>query len=214
MTPLTLSKEKQFENLKDEWGACLRCPLSSLRKQVVFGRGNLDASLVMIGEAPGEQEDKLGEPFVGPAGEMFNKLLAAVGLNRDSLWITNVCLCRPKVNKPGRSNRAPTVEEMQACFPRLYDEMNVVKPKIIVLAGNTPLLLATGKRGITANRGWQNTKWVGEDFATDKIFATLHPASLLYGSKDQIQQKKQSIYNDWLEIARMLNVIKTQESGV
>jgi uracil-DNA glycosylase family 4 len=208
-------KLEKFEELKQIWGVCTKCPLSSLRTQVVFGHGNLDADLAMIGEAPGEQEDKHGTPFVGPAGEQFNRLLAAVGLNRESLWITNTCLCRPKETKPGKSNRAPKSCEMQACFPRLYDEMNIVRPKIIVLAGNTPLLLATGKRGITSHRGWQkDTKWVGEGFATDKIYATLHPASLLYGSKDQILEKKQAIYKDWLEITRMLSVIKAQESGI
>lgn len=209
------SKVEQFDRLKEKWGACQACPLAQLRTQIVFGHGNLDADLAMIGEAPGEQEDKHGIPFVGPAGEQFNRLLSAVGLNRESLWITNTCLCRPKENKPGRSNRAPKADEMQACFPRLYDEIAIVRPKIIVLAGNTPLLLATGKRGIMANRGWQkDTKWVGEGFAIEYVFATLHPASLLYGSKDQIQEKKQAIYKDWLEIARMLSVIKAQAGGI
>jgi uracil-DNA glycosylase family 4 len=205
-------KEKAFGDFQNKWRGCQACPLSALRTQVVFGHGNLDASLAMIGEAPGEQEDKFGKPFVGPAGETFNKLLAAVGLTRESLWITNTCLCRPKIDKPGKSNRAPVVGEMQACFPRLLEELDIVKPKIIVLAGNTPLYLATGKRGILKHRGWQaDAKWVGDGCVVEKIYATLHPASLLYGTTEQIKEKKKLIFQDWLEIARMLSVIKAQE---
>ena len=206
-----IGKEQSYTEFRERWRGCQGCPLSSLRTQVVFGQGNLDASLVMIGEAPNEQEDRFGKPSVGPAGENFNKLLAAVGLARESLWITNTCLCRPKVDKPGKSNRAPNVKEIQACFPRLYEELNIIKPKIIVLAGNTPLYLATQKRGIMKNRGWQtDAKWVGDDFIAEHVFATLHPASLLYGTTEAIKEKKKAIFEDWLAIAaRMLNVTKT-----
>lgn len=207
-------KERELASFQNKWRGCKECPLSELRTQVVFGQGDLDAPLAMIGEAPGEQEDRFGKPFIGPAGEKFNKLLAAVGLTRDSLWITNTCLCRPKIDKPGKSNRAPTVLEMQACFPRLFEELNIVRPKIVVLAGNTPLYLATRKRGILKNRGWQtDAKWVGDDFVTEHVYATLHPASLLYGSTEMIKEKKKLIFEDWLEIARMLSVIKAKERG-
>lgn len=167
----------------------------------------------MIGEAPGEQEDKFGKPFVGPAGESFNKLLAAVGISRDTLWITNTCLCRPKLEgKPGKNTRAPTTKEIGACFPRLFEELDIIQPKIIVLAGNTPLYLATQKRGILKNRGWQkDTKWIGNNFSTDKIFATLHPASLLHGSADQIKEKKKAIFQDWLEIVKLHVTIATNK---
>ena len=204
-----------MSTLNNVWKDCSRCPLSKLRTSVVYGSGNVGARLVIIGEAPGEQEDLEGKPFVGPAGERFNALLDAVGINREDIWITNTCMCRPKHPKPGKNNRAPTVEEMRSCFPRLAEEINIVRPEIIVLAGNTPLYLATNKRGITKCRGWQKTTWDGDGFTVKNIYATLHPASLLHGSEEQRKQKAWWMYNDWLEIAaRVISAeeqVKTKE---
>lgn len=201
-----------FTDLKNEWTDCQKCPLFELRNQIVFGHGNLDADLLIISEAPGKEEDAYGIPFSGPAlSQIFNKLLAAIGISRSKIWITNTCMCRPKSTKPGRNNRAPTIKEVRACLPRLYDEINIIKPKLIVLAGNTPLNLATGKRGITKNRGWQNSKWEGNDFVVEQIYATLHPASILHGSTEQIKQKRQWIWDDWQHIARTLSVIEKKK---
>ena len=203
-----MHKAEQFSRLVGEWINCQRCPLSQLRTRVVFGHGNLDARLVMIGEAPGKNEDLLGKPFIGDAGKQFDALLAAVGIDRNDIWVTNTCLCRPKSLKIGKENRPPTVKEIRACEPRLYDELDIIQPEIIVLAGNTPLYLATRKRGITKQRGWQNTEWVGTGFRTNKVYATLHPASLLYGSIEQRKDKRAWIFEDWLAIAEALGVKK------
>lgn len=202
-----------YSSLQDNWRECERCPLSDLRNQVVFGHGNLDADLVMIGEAPGKDEDLTGEPFIGKAGEKFNKLLDAVGIQRENIWTTNTCLCRPVSTKPGKENRAPLTPEIRACLPRLYDEIGIIRPKIIVLAGNTPLYMATNKRGITKHRGWQDMKWEGEDFVVERVYATLHPASLLYGSTEQIKQKRQWVWEDWQNIAGALSATKEEGSS-
>jgi len=202
----------QLDGLMGEWATCERCPLAQLRNQVVFGHGNPEAKLVMIGEAPGEDEDNGGLPFVGKAGKIFNWLLKKVGISRDDIWITNTCLCRPVSTVPGKKNRAPKLDEIKACTPRLVRELEILKPEIIVLAGNTPLYMATGKRGITKRRGWQDITWTGRGFCTDKVFATLHPASLLYGSKEQKEMKADWLMSDWLEIARVFLGEKTGEA--
>lgn len=201
---------EQFASLVGGWINCQRCPLSQLRTKVVFGHGNLSARLAMIGEAPGKNEDLLGEPFVGVAGKQFNALLSAVGIDRNDIWVTNTCLCRPKSTKPGKENRPPTVKEIRACEARLLDELDIIRPEIIVLAGNTPLFLATKRRGITKYRGWQDTEWVGQGWGTKKVYATLHPASLLYGSIDQRKKKRAWIFEDWLAIAEALGVKKEE----
>ena len=189
-----MKKLELLESLQSEWKDCTRCPLALLRKQVVFGSGNPDARIVMIGESPGEDK----------AADLFNRLLASVGISRNSVWTTNVCLCRPVLTKPGKKVRAPHTGEISACLPRLIEELEIIAPEIIILAGNTPLNMATGKRGITKNRGWQDVSWTGTNFNVDKVYATLHPDSLLYGSKEQKQQKALYLHEDWLEITRVL----------
>ncbi len=205
---LLQNKVNKLATLQDAWRDCARCPLSELRKQVVFGSGNMDAKLVLVGEAPGEQEDLVGQTFVGKAGQALNKLLELVGISRQDIWITNTCLCRPRFDKPGKNNRAPTSSEIKSCFPRLAEEINIIKPEIIVLAGNTPLFMATNKRGITKSRGWQDARWNGDGFTITKVYATLHPACLLYGSSQQKEDKWRWMQDDWLEIARSLSVKK------
>lgn len=209
------TNQDQLNRLFNDWKTCQRCPLAQLRTQVVPGYGNPEARLVMIGEAPGENEDIEGKPFVGKAGDTFNKLLAAVGIDRNDIWITNTCLCRPRItNQPGRSNRAPTAHEIASCNPRLIKELEIIRPEIVVLSGNTPLYAVTGKKGITKNRGWQQVEWALGSFTINKIYSTLHPASLSYGSTEQIHQKKLWMYEDWLEISRHLNVNKTVQESV
>lgn len=191
---------KKLKTLRENWNNCSKCSLCQDRTQVVHGVGNPSAHLMMIGEAPGENEDLKGIPFVGEAGQLFDKMCNALELSRyNDMWITNVCLCRPKSNKPGKKNRAPSALEIEACRPRLEEEIDIVKPKIVVLSGNTPLFAFTGKRGITKNRGWISRKF-DSDFPF-MVYATLHPASLLYGGPSQIAQKKGWLWQDWQKIA-------------
>lgn len=201
-----IKKEKEWLALKDEWNNCSRCPLSKFRTQVVFGEGNINARLMLISEAPGKDEDLQGRPFVGKAGDVLSRLFKSVGIDRKDVWITNTCLCRPKSQKKGKENRQPTVKEIEACNPRLMREVEIVRPEIIVLAGNTPLYLATGKQsGVTKQRGWLPYTWVSKNLEISKIYCTLHPASLLYGGTGQIKEKASWIHQDWTEIAKVLH---------
>jgi len=194
-----MSKADQLDKLSGEWAACERCPLSRLRKRVVPGFGNPEAKLVIIGEVPTEDAVN-GE--IGMAGKIMNKLLHSVGISPKDVWHTNICLCRPAPSFKSKK-RAPKLNEIRACYPRLVKELDIMKPEIIILAGNTPLYVATGKRGITKNRGWLDTFTMKCTFSGSKIYSTLHPSSLLHGSEEQKEMKADWMKEDWLEIARV-----------
>ena len=159
------------ETMEDIWadiGNCTRCPLFEGRTQIVQTTGNYNADLMFIGEAPGADEDAKGEPFVGRAGQLLNKIIEAIGMTRGDVAIGNINRCRP----PG--NRAPTLPEAHTCRPFLLREIAVIKPKVIVVMGNTALhnLLDT-KDGITKVRGRF------QDYYGVKVMPTFHPAYLL-----------------------------------
>jgi uracil-DNA glycosylase len=165
----TMTKTQEFEEIKSECLKCKACTLSEKRTQVVFGEGNIDAALMFIGEAPGEEEDKQGIPFVGRAGQLLTKSLEAVNIKRGvDTYITNVCKCRPP------NNRTPEREEANACNHWLQDQIRLIKPKIIVLVGSVAMKAIMGEtQTISKMRGtWH--KYAGID--TTVIF---HPAYLL-----------------------------------
>lgn len=114
---------------------CSLCCLSENRTQVVAGKGNLNSRLMIIGEAPGADEDLLGEPFVGRCGDLLTKMLDECEIARDNIYITNVVKCRPV---SGKRNRAPAADEIQACKRWLWNEMNLIQPKAIITLGKTP----------------------------------------------------------------------------
>lgn len=190
----------RLTQLRTDWSGCFRCPLSLLRQNVVHGKGSIGAPIMIIGEAPGKDEDLEGEPFVGKAGELLDKILASVGLNRSQCYISNTCLCRPKSEEEGRENRAPVVEEIESCRPRLIEEIDIVKPKIVVLCGNTPLFWATGLKGISKNRGRLTCSIKTQSHVVSYVFATYHPAALFHGSEVQIRDKKWAVFRDWQQI--------------
>jgi len=155
--------------IREELGDCERCSLSQGRRKIVFGSGNPDADLLIVGEGPGAQEDLQGIPFVGAAGEMLGKMLAHVlGLSRESVYILNVVKCRPN------NNRKPTQDEIEACRPFLLQQIEAVNPKVILALGTTAAqaLLQTD-RGVTALRG----AWVNVEGRA--VMPTFHPAYLL-----------------------------------
>ena len=163
--------------LEQEALGCTRCPLAATRTQVVFGVGNPNADLMFVGEAPGQQEDLKGEPFVGRSGQLLDKLvLEEMGLTRDQFYITNTLLCRP----PG--NRDPQPEEIASCRPHLEAKLDVIKPKVIVTLGNfaTKLLLDT-KDGITKVRG---KTYPYRDTIT--LVPTYHPSAALQGGGNEV----------------------------
>ena len=149
------------------------CPLKKTAKNIVFSDGNPRANIMFIGEAPGEIEDKTGKPFKGEAGKLLDKMLQAIQLNRENVYLTNIIFWRP----PG--NRKPAEEEIRACLPFVKKHINLINPKILVLVGATAAsAILNIKTGITQIRGkWKNIET--KDIKSLKSIAIFHPAFLL-----------------------------------
>ena len=124
-----LSENNNLENLDQEVKKCTKCSLYKTRKNTVFGEGNSDSDIMIIGEAPGREEDDVGRPFIGRAGKLLNEFLKSISLNRDSVFIANTIKCRPP------ENRDPEVVEINACSDYLDQQINIIKPKVLVLLG-------------------------------------------------------------------------------
>lgn len=145
--------------------------ISDHARQAVFSRGNPDADIMVIGEAPGRDEDIQGKPFVGRSGQLLDKILASIGLSEETVYITNVVNWRPP------NNRNPKPEEIALCMPFLRRHMELIEPKVIVLVGGISFSALTGQTGIMKNRGqWTHVKVNGQDIPTLPIY---HPAFLL-----------------------------------
>ena len=158
---------------RDEVAGCTRCALAKGRTQVVFGSGSPAADLMFVGEAPGFHEDKQGVPFVGAAGQLLNKLLAGIGLERDDVFVANVLKCRP----PG--NRDPQPEEIEACEPHLWKQIELIQPKVIATLGNFATKLLSGKPlGITRVHGVEQEVVLGGNRVL--LYPLFHPAAALY----------------------------------
>lgn len=166
--PLVQLGRRTLGDVRTELGDCTRCKLAPSRTNIVFGVGAEDAPLMFIGEAPGEQEDLRGEPFVGRAGELLDRMIEAMGWTRETVYIANVLKCRP----PG--NRNPQPDETTACSPFLDAQIRAIAPRIIVTLGKPAAnhVLATDAP-ISALRG----RW--QDRAGVRVMPTFHPAYLL-----------------------------------
>ena len=157
----------------DAVAGCTKCALAQGRTQVVFGAGAPDSELMFVGEAPGFHEDKQGVPFVGAAGQLLSKLLAGIGLSRDEVYIANVLKCRP----PG--NRDPLPEEIEACEPHLWRQIELIQPKLICTLGNFATKLLSGRpNGITQVHGRPQDVTLGGNPVT--LYPIFHPAAALY----------------------------------
>jgi DNA polymerase len=156
-----------FQELKDFAMQCRRCQLCQWRKNVVFGQGNPDADLMFIGEGPGRDEDIQGIPFVGEAGQLLTKMINAMQFSRSDVYIANIVKCRPP------KNRNPEDDEASACLPLLKRQIELIRPRVIVLLGAVPLKYLLGKSGITRFRG----QWLS--YHGIKVMPTFHPAYLL-----------------------------------
>lgn len=177
---------ESYEELKEACLSCTQCHLRRGCSQVVFGVGSRDAHLLFVGEGPGEQEDREGIPFVGPAGKLLDRILEAAGIERDEVYITNVVKCRPL------KNRTPTLQEMKGCIDYLYQEIEQIKPVIIVPLGAVALkgLLDPGGSIVRMQGEW--LKREGYYF-----LPTYHPAALLHD-----ERKKRPVWMDFLKIKR------------
>jgi DNA polymerase len=177
-------KAAELEKLRRELEPCCRCELGKGRTNLVFGVGRPDADLMFIGEGPGQQEDEQGIPFVGPAGQLLTKIIEAIGLTRDEVYIANIVKCRPP------KNRAPLPEESALCLPYLRRQIEIIRPRIIVTLGNVPTqtLLQTTV-GITKTRGI----FVERDGIL--FMPTFHPAYLL-----RDPNKKKEVWEDMKKV--------------
>ena len=156
-----------------EYADCTRCRLAAGRTQVVFGVGDPDADLMFVGEAPGFHEDKQGYPFVGQAGQLLDRLLAGIGLDRGRVYIANVLKCRP----PG--NRDPQPDEIEACESHLFRQMELIQPRVVATLGNFATKLLSGKQhGITRVHGTPQEATVGGRRVV--LYPLYHPAAALY----------------------------------
>ncbi len=164
---------------------CLACPLGAGRLRFVFGEGSPSARLMFIGEGPGRDEDLQGRPFVGKAGELLDKMIGALGLNRSEVYIANVVKCRPP------DNRTPTPQEAQRCLGYLRRQIEVIRPTVIVTLGATPLRELLGvQTGITRIRGqWQQLDMLGGL----PVMPTFHPAYVL---RQYTQDVRRAVWAD------------------
>lgn len=190
----------EFENEADAWEAlkkevatCTRCPLHKTRTQTVFGVGNIHADLMFIGEAPGAQEDKQGEPFVGRAGQLLDAMLHSIGFDREQIYIANILKSRPP------NNRDPLPEEVAACTPFLTRQIALIKPKLLVALGRIAahfLLNTTTPLG--------NLRGKTFDYGQSKIplLVMYHPAYLL-----RSPQNKSKAYEDLCLVKTKLEVL-------
>ena len=167
---------EDIDELKQATYNCQKCKLCKNRQNIVFGVGNPNAEIMFIGEGPGGDEDRLGEPFVGKAGQLMNKAFDVVGITREEVYIANIVKCRPP------QNRDPEEDEITACMDYLRNQVMIVKPKIIVLLGRIALQSILGKEyKITSSRGqWIEKKGI-------MYLPTWHPAALLRDETKKIE---------------------------
>ena len=187
-------KRKQWDALREQ---VLNCPVCNGHvkdgKQVVFGVGNLDADIFFCGEAPGADEEVQGEPFVGKAGQLLNKMIQATGLQREDVYIGNIMNWRPEMPTPV-GNRPPTEEEMTFCLPYLKAQLTIVRPKVIVGLGVTA---AKGLLGFGSFRSLREIKGVWHEFEGIPVMPTYHPSYLLHNSSNR---DKRQAWEDWLKV--------------
>ena len=189
IVPVYASSREALAAIREDLGPCTRCKLHGLgRRQIVYGVGNPDADLMFVGEAPGADEDVQGEPFVGRAGQLLTKIIEAIGLTRDDVYIANVIKCRP----PG--NRNPEPDEVEQCEPFLFRQIDTIKPKVIVALGKfaAQSLLRTADP-ITRLRGREYK------YRDAILMPTYHPAYLL-----RTPSAKREVWEDMKRVRAIL----------
>lgn len=183
----SLEKLKTLEKVTKD---CRKCPLHKTRTQTVFSDGDPRADIMFIGEAPGENEDLQGLPFVGKAGQLLNRMINKMGLKREDIYITNIVKCRPE------KNRDPLPEEIEKCSPYLIEQIELIKPKVIVTLGRFSGGFLTGMQiGIKQYRG----KWFS--YKNIPVMPTFHPSYLLHNPND-----RWLVWDDMKKVLEKLNL--------
>jgi len=189
--------QEKFQILQNECSTCVKCSLSTTRKNVVFGRGNPNSKLFVVGEGPGQQEDELGLAFVGRAGKMLDSVFLSVGIDtNEDCYISNIVKCRPP------NNRKPLANEVKKCLPWLNEQIELIKPKVIVLAGSTAVQSYLNiDEPISKLRG----KWiVKEDIKYMPIF---HPSYLLRNPSKEKGKPKWLTWQDLKKVKKEINSV-------
>jgi DNA polymerase len=202
--PLQKNKAAQLEPWRERVSVCLRCPhLAASRTQAVFGVGNPNADLMFIGEAPGADEDRIGEPFVGRAGQLLTRIIETMGFTREQVYIANVLKCRPDMPRGSSGNRPPTPAEMETCLPYLQEQIAIIEPKVLVALG------ATAVEGLLKVREpMRNLRGQWRSFNATPLMVTYHPAYLL---RNQTPSEKRKVWEDMLQVLERLERPITQK---
>jgi len=184
-------KREELERLQEIVFQCKNCRLWEGKRNYVFGEGNPDAEIIFVGEAPGSEEDLQGRPFVGEAGQLLNRIISAMGFKREDVYIGNIIKCRPP------QNRTPLRDEIEACKDYIFQQIEIIKPKIIVSLGSTPLNTLYGRNvPIGKFRG----KWF--EWKGIPVMPTFHPAYLV--RNPQNKELKKLVWDDIKECLRKL----------
>jgi DNA polymerase len=193
------TKVEQLRHLAERASVCVKCPhLVARRHTVVFGVGNPEAKLMFVGEAPGEDEDLKGEPFVGRAGQLLTKMIAAMGLAREQVYIANIVKCRPDMPPGASGNRKPTKQEMETCVPYLRAQIDVINPTVMVALGATAV---EGLLGPVGTIGSLRGKFL--EYRGTPLMPTYHPSYLL---RNQSNTEKRKVWEDLLKVMERLEM--------
>jgi DNA polymerase len=190
--------------LRERALACVKCPhlVISLRT-VVFGTGDIHARLMFVGEAPGADEDARGEPFVGAAGQLLTRIIKAMGFTRETIYIANILKCRPDMPGQSYGNRRPTPDEMKTCLPWLLEQIDLIRPAVMVALGATAVEGLLGKtEGITRLRGRFQI------FRDIPVMPTFHPSYLLH---NQANTEKRKVWEDMMQVLEKLGLPITEK---
>ena len=184
---------EKLKVLEAEVKTCCKCHLSFSRTNPVFGEGNPEAELMFVGEAPGEEEDKTGRPFVGKAGQLLTRIILAMKLKREDVYITNIVKCRPP------KNRDPKADEIASCIGYLMEQIRIIRPKIIVTLGRIP-------SKVFIKSDFPITKLRGNfyDFQGIKILPTYHPSYLIRNENNK--ELKKEVWSDMKKVMKFLGL--------
>jgi DNA polymerase len=186
-------RERELARAANAVEMCRRCAIGSTRRNSVYGEGDACTQLMVVGEGPGETEDKLGRPFVGRAGELLEKMLLAIDLPRADVYICNTVKCRPTLDTGTRlANRAPTPDEMKNCRPYLDEQIAIIRPRVILALGAPAAKSFLGERfSISKQRG----QWFEGPLGIP-ILASFHPAYILRQTGGAMSEVKRLVWND------------------
>jgi len=196
--------EKELEKLVNEVRQCRKCELGSLRTNAVPGEGSPRARIMFVGEAPGADEDAQGRPFVGRAGQLLDKIIAACGLKRSDVYIGNILKCRPP------ENRDPRAEEIISCLPYIQRQIELINPEIIVALGShAAKTLLNSPKAIGQLRGQFHEYYAGFGRPPTKLMATFHPAYLL---RNYVPENRKKVWEDMKKVLAELGLPVPQQS--